>query len=418
MKIVVLLMEGRRNVMAALSEGMLTVLTVNLLLSVSFLSGRPTGCEEDKGLIFTAPREIEGLSGACLQIPCSFTVKPQHKFDPQKKTFGVWLKPGAPILNSPKNVVYNSSQLKNKYDMNITGNLREKNCTTVFYNINSEQADKYFFRIENGPFKISALCKAVNVNVRDSAWRPRIEISGDMKEKNSVIITCSALTPCPQSPPKLTWNLKPDHSRLTEKNTDGTFTAKIQKNITLSDTHDGFNITCFVRYPVDGEKYKFAKAEVTLSVSYAPKNTSASISLSEDGWVNMTCSSRAKPPISLFTWFRNSTNGTMQVTEGDVYGLNITEEGIYHCVATNDLGNQTSPKVHLTGQRKGNLQVDGLSERRGILSTPVKTSLVSALGVILLGSLIKIFMWFLKIRHLSPKKPQTGLLSRKGSQKN
>ncbi|PWA25702.1 hypothetical protein CCH79_00001326 [Gambusia affinis] len=261
------LMEGRGSVTAALSEDMLTVLTVNLLLSVSFLSGRLTGCEEDKGLIFTAPREIEALSGACLQIPCSFTVKPQHKFNPGRKTFGVWLKSGAPFLNSPENVVYNSSQLKNKYDMSITGNLTEKNCTTVFYNINSAQADKYFFRIENGPFKISAFCKAVNVNVRDSAWRPRIEISGDMKEMNSVNITCSALTPCPQSPPTLTWNLESDHSRLTEKNTDGTFTAKIQKNITLSDTHDGFNITCFVMYPVDGGKYKFAKAEETLSVS-------------------------------------------------------------------------------------------------------------------------------------------------------
>ncbi|XP_014823438.1 PREDICTED: sialic acid-binding Ig-like lectin 13 isoform X1 [Poecilia mexicana] len=412
-------MEGRRCVMAALSDDMLTVLTVNLLLSVSFLSGRPTGCEEAKGFIFTAPREIEALSGACLQIPCSFTVKPQHKFNPRRKTFGVWLKPGAPILNSPKNVVYNSSQLKNKYDMNITGNLREKNCTTVFSKINSEQEDKYYFRIENGPFKISALCKPVNVNVRDSAWRPRIEISGDLKEMNSVIITCSALTPCPQSPPELTWNLEPDHRRLTEKNTDGTFTDKIQKNITLSDTHDGFNITCFVRYPVDGGKYKVAKAEVTLSVSYAPKNTSASISLSEDGWVNLTCSSTANPPVSFFTWFRNSTNGTMEVADGDIYGLNITKEGIYYCVATNDLGNQTSLEVHLAGQRKGNIQHEGPYKRRVpvIISTPVKTSLVSALFIILVGSFIKILMWFLKVVHLSPEMPQKGQRSQNASQK-
>ncbi|PWA25684.1 hypothetical protein CCH79_00001328 [Gambusia affinis] len=70
----------------------------------------------------------------------------------------------------------------------------------------------------------------------------------------------------------------------------------------------------------------------------------------------MTCSSSAKPPVSLFTWFRNSTNGKMQVAKGDVYGFNITEEGIYHCVATNDLGNQTSPEVHLTGPQKGELE--------------------------------------------------------------
>ncbi|XP_054877617.1 sialic acid-binding Ig-like lectin 7 isoform X2 [Poeciliopsis prolifica] len=408
-------MEGLRSVMAALSENILAVLTVNLLLSVSFLSGRPTRCEEDKGLFFTAPRQIEALSGACLQIPCSFTVKPFHKFDSRRKTFGVWLKPGGSILNSPKNVVYNSSQQKNKYDMVITGNLREKNCTTVFHNIKSEQADKYFFRIENGPYKLSALCKPVNVNVRESAWRPRIESSGDMKEMSSVLITCSALAPCPQSPPKVTWNLEPDHRSLMGKNRDGTLTAKIQKNIVLSDEHNGFNITCFVRYPVDGGKHKFAKAEMILSVLYAPKNTSASINLTEDGGVIMTCSSRANPPVSLFTWFRNSTNGTMQVAEGEVYGLNITEEGIYYCMATNNLGNQKSPEVLLRSSERSNQRniegsVEEHSERTGIMSNPVKTSLVSALGVVLLGCLIKVLIWFLKVIHLSPEKSQIGLL--------
>ncbi|XP_030281586.1 vascular cell adhesion protein 1-like, partial [Sparus aurata] len=182
----------------------------------------------------------------------------------------------------------------------------------------------------------------------DSPRRPTIEISGDLKEKESVTITCSAFTPCPHSPPKLTWNLQQDSHNKIEENTDGTFTTKIQKTITLSDQHDGYNISCSAKYPVnEGKHVKTAEETKTLSVSYAPKDTSVSISASAGSWVNLTCSSRAKPPVSSFTWSRNSKDGLMDVSEGQFYSFNVTEGGDYYCVATNDLGNQTSSPIHL-----------------------------------------------------------------------
>ncbi|XP_038154132.1 B-cell receptor CD22-like [Cyprinodon tularosa] len=322
-------MEGCRSVMAALSENMLTV---SMLLNVFFFSGVQTGCYKP-ALSITAPEEMEALSGSCLLIPCSFREKTGETIDGRRKTFGVWIKSHPEFKDNHFNVIYNSSKPTNIYNMNITGNLKKRNCTTVFFNVNSSQTDKYFFRVENGPFKATASCHPVNITVRDSAWRPRIEISGDVKEKDSVTITCSALTPCPQSPPELTWNLQPDSPRQIEENTDGTFRTKIQQIITLSDTHDGYNIICSVRYPVDGGKHsKTAKTEVTLSLSYAPKNTSAPISLSADSWVYLNCSSRAKPPISCFTWFKKSKHGAMKVAEGDVR-LTVSEGGIHCCEA-------------------------------------------------------------------------------------
>ncbi|XP_014900157.1 vascular cell adhesion protein 1-like [Poecilia latipinna] len=178
----------------------------------------------------------------------------------------------------------------------------------------------------------------------DSPWSPSINVPSDLKEHQSVTVTCSAFTPCPHSPPQLTWNLQQDSLRQTEKNTDGTFTTKIQENITLSDTHDGYNIRCSARYPVIGGN-KTAETEVTLSVSYAPRNTSASISpsglVSAGSWVELSCSSRAKPP-PRFTWFRISKDGAVNVSVEQVYKLNATEEEEYYCVATNDLGQQKS----------------------------------------------------------------------------
>ncbi|XP_038154142.1 myeloid cell surface antigen CD33-like [Cyprinodon tularosa] len=331
-------MEGCRSVMAGLSENMLTV---SMLLNVFFFSGVQSACDKEPALSITAPEEMEALSGCCLLIPCSFRETLGEIFDGRRKTLGVWIKSNVELKDKKFNVIYNSSNPTNSYNMNITGNLKKRNCTTVFFNVNSSQTEKYFFRIENGWFKATASCHPVNITVRDSAWSPRIEISGDVKEKDSVTITCSALTPCPQSPPELTWNLQPDSPRQIEENTDGTFRTKIQQIITLSDTHDGYNIICSVRYPVDGGKHsKTAKTEVTECFLAAP------ISPSADSWVYLNCSSRAKPPISCFTWFKKSKHGAMKVAEGHVR-LSISEGGIHCCEAKTE-----APAIDLSITRK------------------------------------------------------------------
>ncbi|XP_038143632.1 B-cell receptor CD22-like [Cyprinodon tularosa] len=323
------------------------MLTVNMLLSVFFFPGTLADCGDIKaGLKITIPRKIEALSGSCLEIPCIYDTD-DTRYDRDRITYAVWMKNFGHYSNI---VIFNSSGSVNTYSLNIIGNLTEKNCTTLFPNLMTSYTDKYFFRIENWPFRATACDDPLNITVKDSPWSPSIDIPvGDLKEHQSVTISCSALTPCPHSPPELTWNLQQDSDRQTEKNTDGTFTTKIQETITLSDTHDGYNISCSARYPVNGGS-KTAETEVTLSVSYAPKDTSASISpsglVSAGSWVELSCSSRAKPPAS-FTWFRNSKHGAINVSVGKVYSFNVTEGGEYYCEARNRLGNVMSPHICL-----------------------------------------------------------------------
>ncbi|KAM4543428.1 sialoadhesin-like isoform 1-T1 [Fundulus diaphanus] len=332
--------------MAALSE---SVLAVNMLLSVFFLPGALAYCGDIKpGLTITAPKNNEALSGSCLQISCSFN--PEDKtFDSSRTIYGIWMRNNTNFGPNPNIVIFNSSGSVNIYQLNITGNLTERNCTTLFPNLNTSFTDIYFFRVENGNYRATACDDPLQITVKDSPWSPSINISVDLKEHQSVTISCSALTPCPHSPPELTWSFQQDSHRQTEKNTEGTFTTKIQETITLSDTHDGYNISCSATYPVDGGN-KTAETEVTLSVSYAPKDTSASISpsglVSAGSWVELSCSSRAKPPAS-FTWFRNSKHGAINVSVEQVYSFNVTEEHNYYCVATNELGNQSSSVILL-----------------------------------------------------------------------
>ncbi|XP_026035043.1 sialoadhesin-like [Astatotilapia calliptera] len=329
------------------------IMTDIMLLSLLLIPSTLAACPQDSHLFITAPTEMEALSGSCLQIPCNFSEIGTEKVDSTRPVFGVWIKNHSDIFAHPNNEIFNSSGTVNIYPMNITGNLKEEHCTTLFSNLTTNYTNTYYFRIMNWPYRATAVCDPLKITIKDSPWRPNITIQGDLKEKESVTITCSALTPCPHSPPQLTWNLQQDSHNKIEKNTDGSFTTKIQQNITLSDTHDGKKISCSARYPVNqGNDTKTAETEETLSVSYAPKDTSASISpsglVSAGSWVNLTCFSRAKPPVSNFTWFKKSRDGAVKASEGEIYSFNVTDGGVYYCVATNDLGNQTSAVIRVT----------------------------------------------------------------------
>ncbi|XP_069007228.1 uncharacterized protein [Embiotoca jacksoni] len=239
------------------------MVTANMFLRVLFLSGVVAACDPQADLFLTAPEEMEALSGSCLQIPCNFSFSSSREFDSTKETTGLWMK------NSHKeNVVFNSGEPAHLYPMEMIGNLSEKNCTTLFSNLNTSYTDKYYFRVENSnSARATAVCDPLQITVKDSPWKPRIEISGDLKEKKSVTITCSAFTPCPHSPPQLNWTLQQDSHNNMEENTNGTFTTKIQETVTLSDSHDGNNISCSARYPVIEGDFKTAETEVTLNVS-------------------------------------------------------------------------------------------------------------------------------------------------------
>ncbi|XP_051796133.1 B-cell receptor CD22-like isoform X4 [Acanthochromis polyacanthus] len=384
--------------------GWMTVLPVNImtssmLLLLLFISGTMADCRFNPALFITAPEKMEALSGSCLRIPCNFSAKEGKQFDSRRTMFGVWIKNDHRFLTYPQNVIFNSSQTVNDYPMEIIGNLSQGNCTTLFSNLTTTYNDNYFFRIANFPFMATASCEAVQIEIKDSPWSPTINISGEVKEKKSVTISCSAFTPCPHSPPQLTWNLPQNSHSQIEENTDGTFTSKIQQSITLSDSHDGFNISCSATYPVDeGKPGKTKETQQTLSVPYAPKETSASISpsglVSAGSWVNLTCSSRANPPISNFSWFLKTKDGSMKVAEGHFYQFNVTHGGIYYCEATNILGNNRSNEILLTVEGDpGSLQWE-----------PILGGIV---GIILLICLI-VFAWWLKSMYQTQRQSEIG----------
>ncbi|XP_029003772.1 sialic acid-binding Ig-like lectin 12 [Betta splendens] len=320
--------------------GALTVALSLLCVSGAF------GCFQDTGLLITAPKTMEALRGSCLMIPCNFTTT-KEEFISTRTTYGVWIKNDS-IWQNANNVIYNSSGTVTTYPMKITGNLRQRNCTTLFSDLITTYTDTYYFRIENRPVKATAVCDPLRINVRDAPGSPRLNISGDLRENVSVTITCSASTPCPHLPPKLTWNLQAEPDNHREGNTDGTFTTKIQETITLSDQHDGLTINCSASYPVT-EGIKTAQTQQTLNVSYSPTDTSVLVSpadpLSVGSPVNLTCCCRANPPARVF-WLTVSEGRAEQIgADTRVRGFTASDrdrDRLFYCGCANHLGLQLS----------------------------------------------------------------------------
>uniref|UniRef100_A0AAZ3R4D0 Ig-like domain-containing protein n=1 Tax=Oncorhynchus tshawytscha TaxID=74940 RepID=A0AAZ3R4D0_ONCTS len=339
-----------------------------------FISG-VLACFGRRDLITTMPDRLDVLTGSCVQIPCSFDVPDQHKdkFKSTIPTFGVWIKKYPDVHQYPGNVIFHSNGKVNRYQGKITGNLSQKNCTTVFFNVTTSYSDIYYFRIDGQPYCATDPVKSVEIVVR-----------GEVKEGTPVSLNCSAVAPCPEHPPELTWTLPTQfttENQLQEK-PDQTKSVLSTVTFTPSYLHHEKNITCTAVYPV-GTSNKTAEHNMMLNVSFSPKDTLASISPADPvlvgSCVNLTCSSTANPPVTNFTWFKISGGKPTQVASGLSYTLNVTsgDGGLYYCEARNSHGCGKSNEVQLA--IKGQEEVIGVA--------------AGTLGAFLLISLISLFVW-------------------------
>ncbi|XP_071026050.1 sialic acid-binding Ig-like lectin 13 [Oncorhynchus clarkii lewisi] len=349
-----------------------------------FMSG-VLACFGQSDLIATMPDRLDVLTGSCVQIPCSFDVPDQHKytFNSAILPSGVWIKGNQYFGERPDRVIFNSSETVNRYQGTITGNMSQKNCTTVFFNVTTNYSDIYFFRIESQPFRATDTEKSVKIVVSDFPSSPIITVSGEVKEGTPVSLNCSAVAPCPEHPPELTWTLPTTENQMQE-NPDQTKSVLSTVTFTPSYLHHEKNITCTSVYPV-GTSNKRAEHNMMLNVSFSPKDTSASISPADPvlvgSCVNLTCSSTANPPVTNFTWFQISGGETTQVASGQSYTLNVTvgDGGLYFCEGRNSHGCGKSNKVQLAIKGQKEPMVFGVA--------------AGTLGAILLISLISLFVW-------------------------
>ncbi|XP_066523487.1 B-cell receptor CD22-like [Hoplias malabaricus] len=302
-----------------------------------------------EGFSVTLPQSVEGVSGHCVLIPCSFTVSSRYEQELKNSPNVVWYKGGY----ETENVVFDSSKKVNKLQGELIGDTSKKNCTTIFNSVSERDNGMYYFRIE-GRVKYTFREPPLSINITASPPKPTLTLYGEqMEEQNqrkevlegsSVSLFCSAFSLCTSQPPTLTWRPLQNNSSQ-EQNQNSSFVSS-HLNFTVTRLHHGLSINCTATYQLKNKEIKKTrKNSLTLRVLYAPGDKSVSVSPSGPVmWgssVSLSCSSDGNPAVN-YTWFRENgeqieTGPTFNITE-----TNDTHSGLYYCRAQNKYGSQNS----------------------------------------------------------------------------
>ncbi|CAM4576991.1 unnamed protein product [Leuciscus chuanchicus] len=128
--------------------------------------------------------------------------------------------------------------------INVVGDLRKKNCTSVMMNLTSQHSDRYFFRFSSEGFSVTAT-KAVQINGSDSLAEPYVIVPG-LREGEVGNLTCTVPAPCPSNSPNVTWDpaFGGNITQWTQLNADGTQNVSAILNFVPSFHHHELKVNC------------------------------------------------------------------------------------------------------------------------------------------------------------------------------
>ncbi|XP_056448194.1 sialic acid-binding Ig-like lectin 14 isoform X2 [Gadus chalcogrammus] len=230
------------------------------------------------------PERVTTLSGSCVTVPCSFTL--EDRIDCGDGRWEIW------------------NQLK------------------------------YSFKENPVTFMIKGLPDA-----------PRLTPPKEpVVEGTPVELGCSAPSYCDTHPPTVTWT--PALGLSTQLQQNDTVTSTLTFNASL--LHHGNNVSCTAAYYIpSGNKTVTSTIYKILSISYAPRNTSAvgspCLPAREGGCLNLTCSSHANPAVSEVTWYRIHREHILKIGTGSSLSIQLwNANNVFFCEVRNDFGTEKS----------------------------------------------------------------------------
>ncbi|KAK9953461.1 hypothetical protein ABG768_017450 [Culter alburnus] len=304
------------------------------------------------------PSRITALSGSCVQIPCRFNVS-ELSLKNTESFFGFWMKKNHDFKIS--HFVFNGKTNKTSgfNNIEILGNLSQRGCTTVFYDVMNNHSDKYYFRVEtkSSDWKYTYIDNPIEISVSD---KPQLLIlkPTDLKvviENTTVNLSCSAEAPCPKQPPTISWSNIPESANITtqlQEKPDKTQSVFSHMTFKASYVDHRRNISCTATYPRNTFNDSTVQTTVMLRVLFPPKEThitidpSASVSVGTN--VILTCKTKANPSKNMnYTWYKRGQENQLDFGEQLTFTVNRKSGGWYFCKAKNEHGNGKSEEIQL-----------------------------------------------------------------------
>ncbi|XP_062421530.1 myelin-associated glycoprotein-like [Pungitius pungitius] len=293
------------------------------------------------------PQSLQGLSGSCVRINCIFSILPTFDQYLDDTCVAKWNDGSTTVFNSEL-----TGQSANILQGHLTGNLRTKNCTTVFHNMSPKDNNKYYFRLDcNNALKFSFPTNGTTITITDSLPKPVITPpSGEVQEGAPVRVECSAVAPCPLLPPALTWT--PAIGDVKKNQQAASVTSVMTFN--ASRLHNGQRLQCSALYSRQaGNTDLQYENNLTLRVLYPPNNTwvSHSSPVIEGTSVNLTCNTDANPSVDKFTWYKVDGDQVEAVGFHALLSTNVSEaDSSFFCQVGNRYGSQNSSTTQIDVQ--------------------------------------------------------------------
>uniref|UniRef100_A0A3P9PMP5 Ig-like domain-containing protein n=1 Tax=Poecilia reticulata TaxID=8081 RepID=A0A3P9PMP5_POERE len=293
-----------------------------------------SGCQCPVAQLHISSRQTQGLSGSCVIIPCTFSLPSEWDQHLDHSCKAVWKRGRWSQTQVFDSSLTGASASLNLLQGNLTGILRNKDCTTVFNNLPSDHYDNYYFRFLSLLFYFS-----------DPLPQPTITPSRlEVEEGTAVSLSCSAVVPCPTLSPLVTWT--PSLGDI-EENMEAKSLNSVM-NFNVSYLHHGQKVSCSAAYNRQAGYIKHMQTQLS------PKDTTVLVEpagpVIEGSSVSLLCRSRSNPAVTNYTWYRD---GEVDQETGPLLVLdNIdpSHSGGYRCSAKNDLGEEASAKTQLDVQ--------------------------------------------------------------------
>ncbi|KAA0701805.1 Sialoadhesin Sheep erythrocyte receptor [Triplophysa tibetana] len=154
------------------------------------------------------PKEIHGLKGSCLVIPCSFSYTSYPPNRPDRVVWYQWVSEGYPLVYDPEH----PSNVIDKFKGNtfLFGDPKNRKCSLLIINLNqSHHGEKLYAWIDpdsvrNNTYRFFDVTSTILVDVYPKP--PTINIYGGERTGDDMIVACHTYHSCPYRQPHIILN--------------------------------------------------------------------------------------------------------------------------------------------------------------------------------------------------------------------